>query len=104
MEKTKKCSKCGRVLPVSSFYRNRTTKDGYQTYCKDCMKVATNAPKNVDTAEETLDILIKRIRRNPEFSLKKYFTPRELINALYDYGYRGEITLLVEQKVRLSHE
>lgn len=33
---TKKCSKCGRELPVSEFWKNASTEDGLQTYCKDC--------------------------------------------------------------------
>ena len=36
MENLKKCSKCGRELPVSEFWRNASTEDGLQTYCKEC--------------------------------------------------------------------
>lgn len=36
MEKLKKCSKCGRELPVSEFWKNASTEDGLQTYCKEC--------------------------------------------------------------------
>lgn len=39
MEKLKKCSKCGRELPVSEFWKNASTKDGLQTYCKECGNV-----------------------------------------------------------------
>lgn len=35
MENLKKCSKCGRELPVSEFWRNASTEDGLQTYCKN---------------------------------------------------------------------
>ena len=34
MEKLKKCSKCGRELPVSEFWKNASTEDGLQTYWK----------------------------------------------------------------------
>lgn len=34
--KTKKCPKCGRVLPLSSFSKNKATKDGLNVYCKSC--------------------------------------------------------------------
>jgi len=34
----KKCPKCGILKPkLSGFYRNRTKKDGYSSYCKKCM-------------------------------------------------------------------
>lgn len=36
MENLKKCSKCGREFPVSEFWRNASTEDGLQTYCKEC--------------------------------------------------------------------
>lgn len=39
MEKLKKCSKCGRELPASEFWKNASTEDGLQTYCKECGNV-----------------------------------------------------------------
>ena len=39
MEKLKKCSKCSRELPVSEFWKNASTEDGLQTYCKECGNV-----------------------------------------------------------------
>lgn len=38
MENTKKCSKCGRELPIECFYTYNRSKDGYQCWCKDCQK------------------------------------------------------------------
>lgn len=37
MEKLKKCSKCGRELPVSEFWKNASTEDGLQTYLKSAV-------------------------------------------------------------------
>lgn len=34
MEQEKKCSRCGRILPLSEFYKKTRAKDGHQTYCK----------------------------------------------------------------------
>ena len=39
---TKRCSKCGRILPLSDFYRDKQTKDGLFCWCKACIK-AKNA-------------------------------------------------------------
>lgn len=33
---TKTCSKCGRELPLSEFYKKSNTKDGLQYCCKKC--------------------------------------------------------------------
>ena len=35
MEQEKKCSRCGRILPLSEFYKKTRAKDGHQTYCKN---------------------------------------------------------------------
>ena len=37
-EKTKVCKKCGRELPLSEFYKHKTTKDGLIPWCKSCLK------------------------------------------------------------------
>lgn len=33
---TKKCSICGRELPLDMFYQTRLTKDCYSDACRDC--------------------------------------------------------------------
>lgn len=33
---TKVCSRCGRELPASDFFRNKSSKDGLAHYCKEC--------------------------------------------------------------------
>lgn len=38
-ETLKKCTKCGRELPITEFYKNKATNDGYCYWCKDCMKL-----------------------------------------------------------------
>ena len=37
-ELTKVCPKCGRELPLSEFYKDKSNKDGLRTYCKECHK------------------------------------------------------------------
>lgn len=36
--KTKKCSKCGNVIPLSNFWNRELGKDGKMNICKDCFK------------------------------------------------------------------
>lgn len=47
MEKLKKCSKCGRELPVSEFWKNASNEDGLQTYCKECGNVYAKNRKKI---------------------------------------------------------
>ena len=51
MEKLKKCSKCGRELPVSEFWKNASTEDGLQTYCKECGNVYAKNRKKTPGGE-----------------------------------------------------
>lgn len=37
----KTCTKCGRVLPVTSFSKKSTSKDGLQSWCKECQNAAS---------------------------------------------------------------
>lgn len=37
----KRCPKCKRTLPIECFSKNKSTKDGYQSYCKQCCKEYT---------------------------------------------------------------
>lgn len=64
---TKKCAKCGRELPVSEFYKSKVHKDGYQSYCKDCIKENNRTKKS--------DI--------------KQLLPRDLMHELALRGYYG---------------
>ena len=47
-EGQRRCSKCGRVLPLSEFARRSKSKDGLQYECRDCKKAAkVTSDKNV---------------------------------------------------------
>lgn len=35
------CCDCKKNLPLDEFFKNRSTKDGYQSICKNCSKVRT---------------------------------------------------------------
>lgn len=35
---TKVCSKCGKELPLSEFHKDKRSKDGLTSQCKDCVK------------------------------------------------------------------
>lgn len=81
--KTKKCPKCGRVLPLSEFHLRQAAADGLQAWCKECQKERRGGHKmNKDC--------------NPDLA---QFTPRQLIQELKNRGYTGEIQYV--QKIKL---
>ena len=107
---TKVCVKCGKELPMDSFYKNKATKDGFDTTCKEC-KSAYNKARN-----EKLKAEKKRIEEEREEYDKKYrvytnrelakFTPRDLMLELKARGYEGELVFrevkVTEHRINLG--
>lgn len=38
----KECTYCGLMKNTECFYRKKSSHDGYQSYCKECMKLFKN--------------------------------------------------------------
>jgi len=60
----KTCNKCKTAKETFDFYANKRMKDGYNTFCKECHKVAGRARK-------------KLTRQNPEFKAKELVYKKE---------------------------
>lgn len=78
---TKKCSKCGEIKPVAEFYKNISTIDGYDVYCKECKKAVCREAYRKKISQ-------KRIEETNN-ALSKY-TPRDLLTELKRRGYKWE--------------
>lgn len=50
---TKVCTKCGQRKPYVEFWANKTTKDGFQYWCKDCMNKTEKKPHITDKEHAT---------------------------------------------------
>lgn len=110
MKETKKCTNCGRELPVSEFYKSKVSADGLKYQCKDCCKeyardyassrrkakveasgvVVPSAPKSKS------GVPMSKVFMNPELAK---FQPRELIAELRARGYSGELSITMKIKV-----
>ena len=64
---------------------------------KDATKNTSEVLAKISTTE-----LMKVVKSRKDFSIKDAFTPRELMKALYDFGYRGSLDITVKQTVTLS--
>lgn len=81
---TKICKKCGKELPVDKFYKNKSQKDGFGYYCKDCVNAYKSSKKaNAEGGKLT------KVFTNPDLAK---FKPRELIEELKARGYKGTLT------------
>jgi len=116
--KTKRCSHCGAVKPVSEFYRNTNNADNLQNSCKACSKDPSKAyyrlriakerrlrdsKRRLETARQTFEDELEAaaaerlgiVQMRPDVPLNpdlKAFTPRQLMGELYARGYEGSLT------------
>ena len=60
----KKCSKCGQMLPVDGFYKNKKIKSGYYPHCKKCHKGMVIGAQKKRKAKE-----IERLKEEQEQTL-----------------------------------
>lgn len=94
---TKRCTKCGRELPLSEFGVRSRSKDGLSYMCRDC----TN-----ETMRESRKRLADAKRREAEAYPSNFhernksgggnplladFTARDLMEELRARGYRGQL-------------
>lgn len=97
---TKKCGKCGQVLPVSEFNKCSSREDGYQWCCKKCQtsyrpKTKQRVTINDDVKRPLASSIVgeSTYKRNPAFA---GYQPRELIEELRARGYKGKLYITRE--------
>lgn len=72
----KRCFKCGRLLPLSEFYKTRAMKDGRLNKCKDCTK------KDVKHYREENLEKIREYDRNRPNKTERYTRAKSYIKTL----------------------
>jgi len=53
--KLKVCTKCNQKKPVSEFYKQKNSKDGLMSWCKECHREYTNKSKKKKEAKKIID-------------------------------------------------
>jgi len=90
----KKCSKCKELKPFEDFNKNKSKKDGLNTYCKDCNK-SYNKKHYIDNKESYFKSSKVTKKRNREFineyknDLKCSLCP-ERHNACLDFHHEND--------------
>lgn len=91
---TKVCVKCGQEFSIENFYKSKTSKDGYSSYCKTCTNESSKSSHRKTRAEaKGLGGVCKG---NPEWA---HFSTRALLAELSARGYHG--TLIFQQEISL---
>ena len=90
--KTKRCSRCGEVKPVSKFYKKKTSSDGLHSACKPChieIAVRTRDPEKHRAADR---LSMRRCRKRDPWKFRR----RERLASRkrpHDLRYRARIEL-----------
>ena len=109
--KTKKCPKCGKVLPVTEFYTNIRNADGLQDKCKTCQKewnkeYVKRKREQMKASEDKVERKEIVIEEKSHTMTKVYsdsalasFTPRQLMTELKARGFKWEYMLEPQRKI-----
>ena len=84
---TKLCKRCGRELDESEFNKHKNTKDGLQSYCRECQR-ELNRMRRKPKLPQLKVPQIEGGKVNPKLA---EFTPRQLMEELKARGYTGEL-------------
>lgn len=72
--KQKKCPKCGKIKDIGEFYSNKSKRDGFSVYCKECIKNDSHDyyKKNKEECRERLNNWRNKNREYVRERDKKY--------------------------------
>lgn len=77
---TKRCPRCEETKPTTSFFNNRSTKDGLHSYCKKCFSTYTK-----DYAQRHPEMYLAAARKHHYKKLaRKHGMTSEELEALYE--------------------
>lgn len=105
--KYKRCSKCGEVKPITEFYRDKTSKDGYCYCCKRC-KLVYAKKYNKEHKQEVIERNKKyREEHREEITKqsKKYYEENKEKRTKYSREYaKNNKDKIAERKKRYRKE
>ena len=97
--RTKKCTDCGEIKPITEFYKRKESKDGHQSICKECSK-RYNQKWNRDNKERKKKYNAQWNRDNPEYQaqwrednkehIKEYQAQWKQDNPEYKKEYKAQ--------------
>ena len=96
----KKCFKCGKIKPLSEFYKHREMADGHLNKCKECTKKdSANNPRNFsnrvnNSYDRTEKGVVRVIYKTQKTNSKRRnmpnpdYTKEELREWLYEHNFK----------------
>lgn len=107
---TKRCTKCGRILPITEFNKKKHSKDGLQYHCKECQSrlmkeyhkqrradaVIAKSIKESIKESSTKEQKLSKVYSNADLA---QFTPRQLMEELKARGFKWDYMLEPQRKI-----
>lgn len=84
---TKLCARCQRIKPAAEFKLNHRTRDGLDSWCRICQRVATEESRRSNPRYEELRQEESRIRRGAHYDPIRY--SRAVITHVQTYVERA---------------
>lgn len=82
----KQCNRCGKVLPITEFFKSAKSKDGYKTICKNCCKIY-NDKYRLEHLEQHKEYMKKYNAEHAEESKQYYIKHRDIMIRQYKQYY-----------------
>lgn len=99
----KYCSSCKQILPRSSFYNNKSNKDGCSSYCKSCESMKASLKLAREKEDKRKEIEDKKLlqkytqdNKNTTFYCERC-NENKSIDDYYLYVYDGRVTKICKK-------
>jgi hypothetical protein len=105
----KKCSKCGEIKDISSFYRHKRSLDGYDPRCKDCSRIYSKEYRKKQAKHLTIckslyrQLNVEKIREyRKKYRSKNYSKTQDYLKTRKDKDPLFKLHLSLGSLIRTS--
>lgn len=108
--RTKKCNGCGKILPLSSFSKNKNNKDHLSYYCKSCTREQKNLYFYNQGNERYEKVIINELKKFDNIQIEGFDQEKVLSTRITLYDFPGILDNLLHdlpiflQKYNLTFE
>lgn len=93
--KKKKCNSCKKLLPLSSFTKNKNTKDSLSYYCKDCTKKHKNLYHYQQGNERYEPVIIESLTKDKDIKIYGLDKEKVINTVVTVYDFPGVVNNLL---------
>ena len=83
-----KCTKCGRLLPIENFHKDKYQRTGYDIWCKDCRRELVRKRLQTEEGKEKNRLNAKKFRESEigQQKIKEYRQSEAFKQSLHKYN------------------